>query len=1254
MIYEKKNCLRILGIALFGLLVSTSPSLSGQITNVTDETSTPVPGAGHNYIHALNETVDPSNGSVSIAIDVPVPASRGVTLPFSFTYNSNQVFHLANVGQWVAGYAQSGSYFYSGGWAYSFPILSDTYSTTPSMLDPTPCMGASNYVFADPGGGGHSLYLLDNLDPSPTDDECAGPPSILTGNSLDGYSATLTNNGLGRANVSDPDGTVYTFNHTGNCLSGPHNWSQLPSQVEDRNGNIATFSYDVNCTSAVTETDSAGRATVSTNGFGKTGTTVAVSGMAAPYTLTWGSQAASFSLNWEHETNQGSGSYAVCVAYLQGSTVNVVQQLTLPNGQSYKFYYDATYGLLNKIVYPGGGYVQYTWGVNPLSEFGTFAGATYVHSSNENNGGDPTVGSPFTCGIVYDRPVITQRLVSFDGTNIALEQDFSYATDSGIVNGTWSWKTTTVKTVDRIRQTTAQTNYTYSSATAPLQPQFWAPLTDFADQIPVESEIDTYDWSGALLLTVNKLWLDLYAMTEQDTTVAGNTAKIVYPGGSFLPPEIDEYDFGQSSPSRVTKYTYQSFSGTPGTIVDRTCTRRVTDGNGNLFSETDNYYDGGNGGRQLVLCASDVAGGAAQAVSGLAPGSHDETNYGPSTSVPRGNVTQQVEVASGGTGPASTYTYDETGQIVAMTDPCGNAACNDMTGYNHTTTYSYTDNPSGGNAPGNSNAYLTAIGYPATATRIQQNETFSYNYALGYLTTSTDRNSESTHYIYNTPPSGCSSPDGLDRLSEVDAPDGGKITYCYNDAALSVATSVLLNSGTWKTTVAARDGMGHETMNAVTSDPYGPGYVYTSYDGKGNVYAQTNRYRSMADSTYGSTIFYHDAVGRTVEQQNPDGSVVQTCYNGQASVPAVADCIPLVNQSAVSGSVTGTWVDATDGNGNHWQRASDAFGRLTQVAEPSGAAQSPTMLTTYSYDPLGNLLSVVQNGASGSAARTRTFNYDSLSRLIQTYNPESGWTCYGSSGRGAVPSARNCTEGYDLNGNLGSKVDARGVQTTFTYDVLNRVVQKSYTDAATATACYLYDSSLGGIGRLAAEWTQPPSSGACSPSFSPSNSYLSGKAITSYDSMGRRLSEQQYTPWSLANGTSYPMAYTYDLAGDPTSSTAGASPAAMTYASPSAPCAGAPAFNTGILTFVNCYDAAGRLQSVTSNAGAGPATLFAAQGYTPSGALTNATYGNNAVVLSRVYDNRLRVASESDLGSGVAPGVGGSSAVTIVGAEGSQ
>src|SRR5260370_33581427 len=79
-----------------------------QITNVTNATSTPTPGSGHDYIQMLSETVNPANGSLSLRIGAPIPPGRQLTLPFAFAYDSNGVEHLATRSTRTAGSKQHG------------------------------------------------------------------------------------------------------------------------------------------------------------------------------------------------------------------------------------------------------------------------------------------------------------------------------------------------------------------------------------------------------------------------------------------------------------------------------------------------------------------------------------------------------------------------------------------------------------------------------------------------------------------------------------------------------------------------------------------------------------------------------------------------------------------------------------------------------------------------------------------------------------------------------------------------------------------------------------------------------------------------------------------------------------------------------------------------------------------------------------------------------------------------------------------
>lgn len=765
----------------------------------------------------------------------------------------------------------------------------------------------------------------------------------------------------------------------------------------------------------------------------------------------------------------------------------------------------------------------------------------------------------------------------------------------------------------------------------------------------MESSESVTDYSGSLLQTTSKSWYpsttsynanllqgEQTVLQVKGSTLTSQTDYCYGRGGVIT--EKDEYGYGASlpttltcpptvptpAPTRSTVTTYQPFGATLAypaaqSIFNLPCSS-ITYDKGSRAAEIDYLYDG-----ESTTCGTAGTPSVASA-GGLPLGTHDEANYSASSSSPRGNATTvTTQCFPSCNNHVATYAYDETGQITSMTDTL-----------NNTTKYSFADSSNGsGDLAGNSNAYLTQITYPpVNGVTLQKN--FQYNYVNGYLTSAEDENGQFTTYAY----------DSLNRLKETDHPDGGKTTVSYNDAVPDVTTSVLMNSSSneWMTNIATMDGMGHVIRTELSTDPDGPSYVDTTYDGAGRVFTKTNPYRTTSS---GQTTYYYDALGRPTKTAEQDSSILQWCYNGNPS---------LYNASAIcsgqlGGVAPGTWVDSTDEVGNHWQRTSDAFGRMTEVMEPNGASQTPSMETDYTYDALNNLWSVKQCGAlcssqGPSGAISRTFSYNSLSQLLTAFNPEAGAVNYA----------------YDPNGNLHTKTDARSVITTYQYDALNRLLSKSYSDGATPLSCYQYDTSSAtppaGVqpnwkARLTNAWTLSASlsGGACT-----GNGLLTKRSILAYDQIGRITYEQQLTPASQASGKIYPPAYTYDLAGNLISSTDGVTPT-----------------STGTtLVFSYCYGGAGRLETVTSNWGdsSHPQSLFSAQvapcpqtnssivvpspGYAAFGGLANAIFGNTALTQVRNYDPRLRVTSENDTGTVVATPTSGSTTVTITGSEQSK
>jgi RHS repeat-associated protein len=409
---------------------------------------------------------------------------------------------------------------------------------------------------------------------------------------------------------------------------------------------------------------------------------------------------------------------------------------------------------------------------------------------------------------------------------------------------------------------------------------------------------------------------------------------------------------------------------------------------------------------------------------------------------------------------------------------------------------------------------------------LNQSTTAQYDYYSGKPTAVTDANGVSTAYQYSDP---------LDRVTLVSRADGianaeSHTTFWYANPTFvaqfqdqnSTGDGALRNDTLF-------DGLGRPIETRMT-ETAGVQYVstFTTYDALGRVASTSNPVRNNAGSPVYTTFLY-DALGRPTQTVAPDGSTTSTTYSGNTAT-------------------------VTDPAGKTVKTTMDAFGRATNVQEDlSGLAYA----TLYEYDPLGDLTKVTQG------TQIRNFYYDNQGWLQSSAQPESGATSYT----------------YNAVGDVATKKDNRQITTYFTYDALDRLTQKTYSDSTPALS-YSYDTA--GVAYAIGRLTQMASNGI----------YTNNRA---FDPLGNVTASSQLTASKL-----YPFSYTYNLAGALTSEML-PSGRVLTYG----------------------YDGAGRENYLSGTIGGQPKNYVGYVSYTPDNQVGLIGYGNN-VWHATNYNSRLQ------------------------------
>jgi RHS repeat-associated protein len=300
-----------------------------------------------------------------------------------------------------------------------------------------------------------------------------------------------------------------------------------------------------------------------------------------------------------------------------------------------------------------------------------------------------------------------------------------------------------------------------------------------------------------------------------------------------------------------------------------------------------------------------------------------------------------------------------------------------------------------------------------------------------------------------------------------------------------VKSHAQIDADKWAESITYYNGLGRAYK---TEDINSKGNIFVEkeFDDQGRAKRVTNPFRANEVKQWTTNVY--DEAGRIKEVILPDGAKVFTDYG-----------------VSVSG-VIGVTKQITDQAGKKRKGISDALGRMVRVIEdPTGQA----FVTDYVFDTLGNLRKTIQGEQS------RYFMHDSLGRLLYSKQPEQeANTAFVVTDSITGNASWSVKFEYDDNGNITKTTDARGVYVQGTYDNLNRLILRDYSDATPDVSFYYDGRGLPSIPNFSKGKTTKVSSS------------VSETRYTSFDNLGRLLTHQQIT-----DGQTFQTSYTYNLSG---------------------------------------------------------------------------------------------------------------------------
>jgi len=529
-------------------------------------------------------------------------------------------------------------------------------------------------------------------------------------------------------------------------------------------------------------------------------------------------------------------------------------------------------------------------------------------------------------------------------------------------------------------------------------------------------------------------------------------------------------------------------------------------------------------------------------------------NYTDPGTTARGNLTrtrQYLDLSTFSSWVDHTTTYDVAGNaLTAKLDCCQQKSYSYPSSYFH----GYPTSVTSGSGP----TLTTSSGY---------------DFNTGLTTSTTAENGQQHFYYYLV---------GSLKPEHVETGGVPLLSYNYNDALTNDLAGrghyfVVTNTRLDATRVMARydfyDGLDRVTLSFDN---------WTTVDGWRT---QDIEYNAMGQAYRASNPYY--CGGYAWVPINPDGYWTTKSFDSLGRIYSVSmptgDTSPS-SLTTVQTTYSGVYTTVQDQGGKQRRQKVDALGRVIRLDEPDasgnlGSVDSPTQATSYEYDPLDNLIHIIQG------SQNRYFKYDSLSRLTyeRQVEQDAPFTTTDSVAGNNQWSRKII---YNSHGLVTDSYGARQVRTQIDYDGLNRVWHVNYSGenpALTPNVTYTYDEARTGFYNQGQPTTITTAA-------------LGGAPQTTleidYEIFGRVASHRQ-----KIGATTYTMTYGYNTVGLLTSET----------------------YPSGRV-INNNYDEGGRLSSITDGTGA---TYASGLKYAKHGGLKEETFGNS-FVHTMDYNSRLQ------------------------------